>query len=124
MSELHFGDRVGLIRSTDILPIVRTVTGWFCVIWWQPSYDRYVRHPIYVGWVTIFWAAPTMTFTRLIFAVVTTAYILVAIQLEERDLIDEHGKSYADYRNHVPMLIPALKARSLPEDGGAEAQPA
>lgn len=85
---------------------------------------RFVRHPIYVGWVIIFWAAPTMTLTRLIFAVVTTVYILVAIQLEERDLMEEHGKSYANYRSHVPMLIPALSARSVPEEAAAEAQPA
>ena len=66
-----------------------------------------VRHPLYVGWLFAFWAAPTMTATHLVFALVTTAYILVAIQLEERDLVDAHPE-YADYRRQVPMLFPRL----------------
>jgi protein-S-isoprenylcysteine O-methyltransferase Ste14 len=70
---------------------------------------RFVRHPLYVGWITLFWASPTMTATRLLFAAVTTAYILVAIQLEERDLVAEHGRRYAEYRRKVPMLVPALR---------------
>ena len=70
---------------------------------------RFVRHPLYVGWITLFWATPTMTATRLLFAVMTTAYILIAIQFEERDLVAEHGRRYAEYRRRVPMLIPSLK---------------
>ena len=53
-----------------------------------PVLYRYVRHPLYVGWFFVFWATPTMTVTHLVFAIATTAYILIAIQLEERDLID------------------------------------
>ena len=73
-----------------------------------PGLYRIVRHPIYVGWLMIFWAAPTMTVAHLVFALVTTAYILVAIQLEERDLIDAFGRDYAEYRRRTPMLIPRI----------------
>ena len=71
-----------------------------------PLLYRVVRHPLYVGWLCAFWSTPTMTVTHLFFAVVTSAYILVAIQLEERDLIREHPE-YATYRKQVPMLVPS-----------------
>ncbi len=67
---------------------------------------RLVRHPIYVGWLLIFWATPTMTVTHLFFAVATTAYILIAIRFEEKDLIDHLGDDYRRYRERVPALIP------------------
>jgi methanethiol S-methyltransferase len=74
-----------------------------------PVLYRLVRHPLYVGWFFTFWSTPTMTVTHLLFACVTTAYILVAIQLEERDLMNAHPE-YAEYRRRVPMLVPALRS--------------
>jgi protein-S-isoprenylcysteine O-methyltransferase Ste14 len=78
---------------------------------YTPSLYRIVRHPLYVGWLTIFWAAPTMTVAHLVFALATTAYILIAIQLEERDLVDAFGETYVDYRRKTPMLLPRLWRR-------------
>ena len=76
-----------------------------------PVLYRVVRHPLYVGWFFAFWATPTMTYAHLLFAIATTAYILLAIQFEERDLIHEHGADYETYRRRVPMLIPRLVRR-------------
>ena len=72
---------------------------------------RLVRHPLYVGWLFAFWSTPTMTLAHLLFSIATTAYILIAIQLEERDLVREHGESYEAYRRSVPMLIPFTRRR-------------
>lgn len=71
-----------------------------------PALYRIVRHPLYVGWFFAFWMTPTMTLAHLLFSVATTAYILLAIQFEERDLVREHGEAYETYRSKVPMLIP------------------
>lgn len=76
-----------------------------------PGPYRHIRHPLYVGWLFAFWATPTMTVAHLFFAVMTTTYILLAIPFEERDLEDVHGRSYAEYRRRVPMLVPRLGGR-------------
>jgi protein-S-isoprenylcysteine O-methyltransferase Ste14 len=73
-----------------------------------PSLYRLVRHPLYIGWLVIFWAAPVMTAAHLVFAVLTTAYILAAIPLEERDLADAFGDTYVSYKRRTPMLVPRL----------------
>jgi protein-S-isoprenylcysteine O-methyltransferase Ste14 len=87
-----------------------------------PVFYRYVRHPLYLGWFFAFWATPTMTVTHLVFAIATSAYILIAIQLEERDLIDAHPE-YADYRRRVPMLVPFTKSRRQAARGVVSAAP-
>jgi methanethiol S-methyltransferase len=74
------------------------------------SLYRYVRHPIYVGWLLVFWATPTMTVAHLVCAIGTSLYILVAIWFEERNLIDAHPE-YAEYRRRVPMLLPSMKPK-------------
>jgi protein-S-isoprenylcysteine O-methyltransferase Ste14 len=71
-----------------------------------PVLYRYMRHPLYFGWLLVFWSAPVMTAAHLFFAVMTTAYILIAIQFEERDLVALHGEKYRRYRESVPMIVP------------------
>jgi protein-S-isoprenylcysteine O-methyltransferase Ste14 len=85
-----------------------------------PGPYKLVRHPLYVGWFFAFWATPTMTVAHLVFALLTTAYILIAIQLEERDLLAAHAP-YAEYRRQVPMLVPRFFAKkTMPQQATQE----
>ncbi|MDE3736656.1 MULTISPECIES: methanethiol S-methyltransferase [Pseudomonas] len=79
-----------------------------------PGAYKLVRHPLYLGWFLCFWATPTMSAAHLLFAVLTSIYILAAIQLEERDLLRAHPE-YADYRRQVPMLLPRMGGRDKAE---------
>ena len=86
-----------------------------------PGPYKLIRHPLYLGWFFAFWATPTMSMTHLVFALATTAYILMAIQLEERDLIDALGDDYRRYRERVPMILPftrTVRSRSQAEIAG------
>ncbi len=87
----------------------------------QPMIYRFVRHPLYVGWMVAFWATPTMTVSHLVFAVLTTAYMLIAIPIEERDLVKRFGDSYVEYRKRVGGLVPRFGGRGERAEAEASA---
>ncbi len=78
-----------------------------------PMFYRHIRHPLYLGWLLAFWSTPTMTVAHLVFAIATTAYIFVAIQLEERDLVNAYGDEYKRYQQSVPMIVPVRVGKEI-----------
>jgi protein-S-isoprenylcysteine O-methyltransferase Ste14 len=85
----------------------------------QPFLYKWVRHPLYLGFFLAFWAAPEMTAGHLLLAAGLSAYMLIAIRHEERDLVSLFGKDYEDYRGKVGMLTPRFRRRSTEPGRGA-----
>lgn len=86
-----------------------------------PQLYRFIRHPLYVGWMIAFWSAPTLTVGHALFASAMTAYILIAIRYEERDLQAALGEPYRRWRSGTPMFVPRLRRRSRPASSVIEA---
>jgi protein-S-isoprenylcysteine O-methyltransferase Ste14 len=100
-----------LLGHFDLFGVRQVWTYWRGQTYEPPTFAvpgpyKLVRHPLYLGFIVAFWSTPRMTLGHLYFAAATTAWILLAIQLEERDLITYHGEQYKVYRSGVSMLVP------------------
>ncbi|MCH2182597.1 MAG: isoprenylcysteine carboxylmethyltransferase family protein [Mariniblastus sp.] len=118
---------ISLIGSAEMLGMKQTWSHWTRRSFAgqpliEPGPYRFVRHPVYLGWLIVFWASPVMSIGHLGLALGLSLYILLAIAWEEQDLLATHGAAYRDYRARVPMLLPLGKGwpgrtRSVGEDG-------
>ena len=93
----------------------------------EPGPYRYIRHPVYLGWLIVFWASPIMSWGHLGLAVGLTLYLGLAIRWEERDLLALHGDAYRNYRKRVPMLVPFFRgwpdrSKARPERTGGDSK--
>lgn len=109
-----------LISHFELLGIKQTLNAWYPARLDTPTFKtpllyRLVRHPLYLGFLMVFWATPDMTAGHLLFALLSTVYILIGVHFEEKDLVDLFGERYQRYQQSVAMLVPLTKRKPAPK---------